>query len=69
MSKDFFGRECNVGDKVVFNEPYYKGLTSGEIVKFTPKGVKIKYHLHYGGREKESFVYDGDFVKAEVVDD
>lgn len=62
--KDFLNREVYVGDKVVFNEPYYKGLTMGEIVKFTPKGVKIKYRLHYG-LEKESFVYEGDFVKAE----
>ncbi len=63
--KDFFNQEVHIGDLVAFNEPYYKGLISGKIIKFTPKGVKILYtqscraHL-----EKDTFVYEGQFVKA-----
>ncbi len=65
--KDFFGKECQIGDTVAFNEPHYKGLVSGQIVKFTPKGVRVKYFLHGNPNywEKDTFVYEGDFVKAE----
>lgn len=41
--KDFFGHELNIGDVVAFNAPIYKGLVEGVIVKFTPKGCKVKY--------------------------
>lgn len=65
--KDYLGREVSIGDIVVFNEPYYKGLVSGQIVRFTPKGVRIKYNIHDypANREKDTFVYEGQFVKAE----
>ena len=65
--KDFCGKECQIGDTVVFNEPYYKGLVKGEIVKFTPTGVRIKYHLHGNPEyyERDTYVYEGQFVKVE----
>lgn len=65
--KDFCNKEVSIGDTVVFNEPHYKGLVGGEIVKFTPKGVRIKYYLHDNPArmERDTFVYEGQFVKVE----
>ena len=63
--KDFFNQEVHIGDLVAFNEPYYKRIVSGKIIKFTPKGVKIVYTQSCLSRsEKDTFVSEGQFVKA-----
>lgn len=41
--KDVFGQELEIGDTVAFNPPYYKGMTTGTIKSFTPKGVQVEY--------------------------
>ena len=58
---DFTGRAVFVGDEVIIVEPYYHNLIRGLIVKFTPKGIKVKYKTH-SDYERETFVYNGEFV-------
>ena len=66
--KDYVGQECQIGDTVVFNEPYYKGLVKGTILRFTPKGIRVQYYLHDDPNryERDTFVYEGQFVKVEI---
>lgn len=40
---DLFGTPIKIGDTVAVNPPYYKGLTKGKVVAFTPKSVRVKY--------------------------
>jgi hypothetical protein len=66
--RDFVDRDCQVGDVIVFNEPRYRNLVRGTIVKFTPKGVRAVYQI--GNRpgdlyKRDTFVYEGEFVKIE----
>ena len=67
--KDFLDREVQVGDEVIIVEPHYHNLIRGLIVKFTPKGVKVKYKPFGRNYEHETFVYQGAFVKAEENND
>lgn len=39
--KDIVGNTIRIGDEVAYNPPYYKGLKTGTIVGFTPKGVRL----------------------------
>lgn len=41
--KDIAGELIEVGDRVAFNPPRYKGLIRGKVVAFTPKMVRIEY--------------------------
>jgi hypothetical protein len=41
MFKDFLGKELQLGDKVITCPNYYKEFRKGEILKFTPKMVKV----------------------------
>lgn len=58
---DYTGREVKVGDTVVFNEPYYKTLTSNPVKKITPKGIKVDYITWYG-KLQETFIAEKQFV-------
>lgn len=59
--KDFIGNEVHVGDKVVCIEKDYKNLIPGEIVKLTPKAMKVKYGE--GWREDVVLRYPDQVVK------
>lgn len=59
--KDFMGKEVHIGDIVVFNEPYYRNLVSGSVLKLTPKGIKVDYKRLIG-KAKDTFVAEGQFV-------
>ena len=50
---DMFGNVVEIGDEVAFNPPYYKGLCSGKILKFTPQGYRVS-HTDYS---KYTIVY------------
>ena len=63
--KDFLDTEVYVGDVVVITEPYYHNFVRGVIVKFTPKGVKVKYHRFCSNSDAETFVGEGGFIKVE----
>lgn len=64
--KDYFGNEVFVGDEVVFEIPNYKQLSTGKIIKFTPKGIRVQYNDDRFSRErlKDTFVYQGYFIKT-----
>ena len=51
---DIFGKETVVGQKVVIIEPHYHNFISGEVIKITPKGVRVKYTKAWGS-ETETF--------------
>ena len=40
---DMFNNVVEVGDIIAFPTPNYSGMSEGKIIKFTPKGVSIKY--------------------------
>ena len=61
--KDFLDKEVQVGDEVVITEPGYHNFVRGVIVKFTPKGVKVKYHRFCSKSVEETFVGEGAFIK------
>lgn len=63
--KDIFGNEVAIGDTVAFVSPFSKGLMTGKIVKFTPKGVKIGYYDPHCSdkRYEEKFEPEGHFTK------
>lgn len=46
--KDIVGNIIKIGDEVAYNPPYYKGLKTGTIVGFTPKGIKIGNSTIFG---------------------
>lgn len=39
--KDIVGNPINVGDMVAYNPPHYKGLKTGTVTSFTPKGCRV----------------------------
>lgn len=51
--KDFIGQELQVGDRVVFVQEHYTALATGQIVKFTKMGARIK------ADPNQQTVYDG----------
>lgn len=63
MKKDFFGVLTDIGDHIAFIEPGYHNLTPGVVVRFTPKGIKVRYQNFYSKSEAETFVYEGEFVR------
>lgn len=42
-SKDFLGNEIKVGDTVAFAAPQYRHLTTGKVIKITPKKVRVEF--------------------------
>lgn len=52
--KDFLGNTFEVGDEVVYMEPYYKSLKRGVVTKENPKMCEVN---------KTTRVYQGDVVK------
>ena len=67
--KDFFGQDLQIGDRVAFNRPYYKGLSIGEVVSFTKKGIRVAYKPFYSSTAPKdtAFVYSVDVVKSPNV--
>nr|DAQ28895.1 MAG TPA: protein of unknown function (DUF2113) [Caudoviricetes sp.] len=53
---DIFGKEVNIGDNVVITEPHYHNFINAKVIKFTPKGFRVKYSS-YDGREKETVAF------------
>lgn len=50
---DIFGKEVNVGDDVVIVEPYYHNFVNAKVIKFTPKGFRVKYiSKNYYGKKR-----------------
>lgn len=62
--KDFLDKEVQVGDEVVITEPRYHNFIRGVIVKFTPKGVKVRYNRVHFKCVEETFVGEGGFIKV-----
>jgi hypothetical protein len=42
MKTDYLGNEVNVGDKVIFIEPNYKGFNKGIIIKLNEAQATIR---------------------------
>jgi len=64
---DIVGQEILIGNMIVFNPPTYKGLTTGKVVGFTPKMVRVEFarHYHKPGETSTTTVYPTDVM---VVD-
>lgn len=58
VHRDFWGTPLNVGDKVAFNQPSYKCLISGEIVKLNKQMVRIAYKRNGGITETNEWPYE-----------
>jgi hypothetical protein len=70
--KDFLQRELSIGDQVAVagRGEYNKGLALGEIIKFTPKRVKVRFPLNvtWRGKPDERAVLCDDIVLLEPID-
>ena len=56
MKTDIFGNEIYIGDDVVITEPYYHNFVNAQVIKFTPKGFRVRYKSING--VKESVVFE-----------
>lgn len=57
--KDRLKQDVEIGDMVVFNPPNSSDLCIGEIVRITPKGIRVKYKNHQTrNRYQECVRYD-----------
>lgn len=65
--KDYFGNKIEIGDTVAFYAPGYRRFTTGVIVAFTPKQVRVEYNntWNYGkeGRMETYLAYPNMFIK------
>lgn len=65
--QDFFGSTLMMGDTVAFYAPGYRMFTTGIIVGFTPKQVRVSYMNTWNhpskGMEKTYLAYPGMFIK------
>jgi len=68
--KDVFGNDLEIGDTVAFYAPNYRSMTTGEVIAFTPKQVRVKYRntWNYSGEglEQTYLNYPSDFAKGVV---
>lgn len=64
MSKDIIGQDIVVGNYVAFNPPKFSGLTTGKVIKLTPKGVSVEYVNNYNQAAKCNRAY-GDVIKVD----
>jgi hypothetical protein len=65
--KDVAGKSLSVGDAVAIAETGYRNLVIGTVVKFTPKGMKVKYPHPYPldlNHETETFRASGMVAKV-----
>jgi hypothetical protein len=66
--KDIIGQDIEIGNMVVFNPPQYKGLTTGKIIGFTPKMVKIEFDKSYTGSKDQKYKTTAYPLDIMVVD-
>ena len=62
---DFTGIQVLVGDIVVFVKPRERKLIQGEVLKLTPKGIRVGYYKSIGRGvfvEYTHFLNEGQFV-------
>ena len=59
--KDIFGQIIEIGDTVAFNQPNYKNLIFGKVLKINPKSLRISYFYH--GQTHETNEYPKNTVK------
>lgn len=67
---DCVGNELKVGDKVICSDMNYADLLIGEVIGFTPKKIKVKYHRSIDGFDfrKDQLKYPYQVFKyVEVV--
>ena len=55
IRKDILGRKPKIGDIIVYNPPYYKGIIKGFIVSFTKSGLPILNTMNSGITPKTGF--------------
>lgn len=55
MKTDIFGNEIFIGDDVVITEPYYHSFVNAQVIKFTPKGFRVRYKSINGEKETVAF--------------
>lgn len=65
MKTDIFGNEISIGDDVVITEPYYHNFVNAQVVKFTPKGFRVRYKSINGEKETVAF----GVVKGKMKDE
>lgn len=46
---DCVGKELKIGDKVICSDMKYADLLIGEVIGFTPKKIRVKYHRSING--------------------
>ena len=54
---DILGKEVNIGDDVIITEPHYHNYVNARVIKFTPKGFRVKYYSTGRGKEEETVAF------------
>lgn len=65
MKTDIFGNEIFIGDDVVILEPHYHNFVNAKVIKFTPKGFRVRYKSNK--REEETVAFG--VVKGKMEND
>ena len=69
---DCVGKELKIGDKVICSDMNYADLLIGEVIGFTPKKARVRYHRSeyngaYGMGKKEQLKESYQIFKYEEV--
>ena len=66
---DCVGKELKIGDKVICSDMNYADLLLGEVVGFTPKKERVKYHRSIDGFDfrKDQLKHPYQIFKYEEV--
>jgi len=43
---DYFGKELNIGDTVIYHDTHYREFKEGKITKFTPQFVFLEFQQY-----------------------
>lgn len=54
---DILGKEVNIGDDVIITAPHYRNYVNAKVIKFTPKGFRVKYYASGRNKEEETVVF------------
>lgn len=54
---DILGKKVNIGDDVIITEPHYHNYVNAKVIKFTPKGFRVKYYSSSRNKEEETVAF------------
>jgi hypothetical protein len=65
MNKDYFGKELNIGDEVVYMRINYRDLRKAKIIRMGPKKATIEYLSGKIGRSGKTTQFYNQLIKID----